>query len=191
MPSKKTTFEEDKKLVAKRRTAKIDSDDQVDPGTLQWKKSQAILLKAADNSYAYISKHLGVTKRLVKYWFESDPTMHERVEVVRKDMTDGALKMLKSASVEAVDIILQSARGALRDRQWKEAREGAETVLDRTGLSKVNKSESKVTKTDRTEHDVSEDFFDKFESLPIETQRRVAEMMAEVQELVTAAKGSE
>lgn len=175
---------------SKRKDRKFESEDQMDADTLAWKKDYAAFLKAGDHSYRKISNILGVTGRMVKTWFE-DPTMQARVNVVREDMADGAMKLLKLASVEAAQILLDSARGALSQGMWKEARDGAESVLDRNGISKVNKSESKVTKTERTEHDAADGFFDKFEALPHETQVRIASLMAEVEEIVTEAKGRE
>lgn len=173
-----------------RKERKLEHEDQMDAATLAWKKDYAVFLKAADHSYRKISKILGVTSRMVKTWFE-DPKMQERVNVVRADMVDGAMKVLKLASVEAAQILLDSARGALSQGMWKEAREGAESVLDRNGVSKVNKSESKVTKTDRVEHDTAEGFFDKFEALPHETQVAIANLMGQVESLVADARGSE
>lgn len=175
---------------SKRKERKFEHEDQMDAATLAWKKDYAVFLKAGDHSYRKISDILGVTGRMVKTWFE-DQTMQARVNVVRQDMAEGAMKLLKLASVEAAQILLDSARGALSQGMWKEAAASAESVLDRNGISKVNKSESKVTKTERMEHDTAEGFFDKFESLPHETQVQIAALMSEVENILAEAKGTE
>lgn len=174
---------------SKRKERKIENEADLDAATIQWKKDYAVIMKASDHSYSYMSNVLGVTTRMVRGWFEKDEDMRDRVAVVQQDMSAGALKLLNMASVEAAQIILQSARGALSQGMWKEARDSAAEVLDRTGLSKVNKSDSKVTKV--VEHETSEGFFDKFQALPHETQVQIAQLMGEVEDLVQAARGSE
>lgn len=173
-----------------RKLAKFEREDQMDTETIQWKKDYAVILKASDLSYRKISDVVGVTTSMVKRWFEDDK-LKARVEDVRTDMTKGAVDLMKASSVEAVHIIMASARGALAQQSWKDALAASTEVLDRTGVTKVNKSEALVTKTERHEHELSEDFFSKLEALPLETQKRIAELTTELDTIVSEASGNE
>lgn len=173
-----------------RKMRKIENESDLDQATLQWKKDYAVFLKAGDHSYRYISDVLGVTTSMVKNWFQDDE-LRQRVVEVQADMIDGALKLLKRYSIEAVELLMTVARNANSVGDYSDAIKAVEGVLDRAGLSKVNKSESTVTKEDRHIHDTTEGFFDKFESLPHETQAKIADLMGEVEQLVTSAKGTE
>lgn len=173
-----------------RKRRKVENESDLDAATLAWKKDYAVFLKASDHSYRYISDVLGVTTRMVRGWFEDEP-MKKKVLEVQADMIDGALKLLKRYSVEAVEILMDVARRARDTSDWSEAIRAVEAVLDRAGLAKVNKSESQVVRTDRHETDISATMFDKLESLPVETQSKLAELAAEMERVVGEAKGAE
>lgn len=193
MPRRGGLSEETKRVttVTKgRKTRKVEDENDLDAATLQWKKDYAVFLKAGDHSYRYMSDVLGVTTRMVRGWFEDDE-MKNRVVEVQNDMIDGAVKLLKRYSIEAVELLMTIARNANSRGDYSEAIKAVEGVLDRAGLAKVNKSESKLTKEERVTHDTAEGFFDKFESLPVETQKQIADLMGRVEELVQEARGAE
>lgn len=173
-----------------RKTRKVENEAGLDAATLQWKKDYAVFLKASDHSYRYMSDVLGVTARMVRGWFEDDE-MKNRVVAVQNDMIDGAMALLKRYSIEAVELLMTIARNANSGGDYSEAIKAVEGVLDRGGLSRVNKSESKLTKEERHTHDTAEGFFDRFESLPHDTQVKIAELMDQVEQLVDSAKGTE
>lgn len=173
-------------MRGKRKVRKIEREDDLDAAQLEWKKSYAVFLKAADFSYGYMSDILGVTRSIVKHWFE-DPQMRVRVTEIQSDITEGAIKHLKRAQLELIELLLQMARNesdaAVRLR-------AIESGLDRTGLSKVNKSESKLTKEEKETHEFSPEFFERLEGLPLETQHKLAEMATEMESMIRESKGA-
>lgn len=174
-------------VFSKRKSRKITNLDDLTQAELQWAKDYAAVLKAVGFSWRYISDTLNIQTSLVKS-FADDDAWNTKVAKVATDKVDGAINHMKSAAVELVEYLLEIARNEPDSQtRLKAIVEG----LDRVGITKVNKSESVVTKTERQEHDVSEGFFDRLEALPIETQRQVAALMGEVETLVSEAKGSE
>jgi hypothetical protein len=170
-----------------RKTRKVTNEDELDILQLQWKKDYAVFLKAADYSYGYISDAVGVTRSIVKHWFE-DETMRKLVVLVQEDTTKGAIEFLKKASLELVELLLDIARSeedsTVRLRAILEG-------LDRIGLAKVNKSESKVLTEDKQVVGFSPEAFEHLEGLPLETQQELAKMATEMQEMVDNSKGKE
>lgn len=172
---------------SKLKTRKIENEADLDAATLQWKRDYAVFLKAGDHSYRYMSDVLGVTTRMVRGWFE-DEEMLQRVAQVQADMADGALKLLRRYSIEAVELLMRVARKAEKAGDWGDAIKAVEGVLDRTGLSKVNKSESKVTKTEKREVEGFESDFARFQQLSVEDQRQVADLMEEAQSILARSE---
>lgn len=176
-------------LSTGRKERKCEDESLLDPDELAFKKSYACILKASDESYRYISDAVRVKSSIVKKWFE-DEAMQKHVEQVRKDLIDNAIEVGKLKSVKMMELLSDVAEKARAARDWGDAIRAAEAVLDRVGLSKVNKSESKVTRPP-AEGEGLDKFFDRFEALPLDTQRRVADLMGEVDELTKEARGSE
>lgn len=174
-------------MSSQRKVRKIESEKKIEASDLQWMKDRAVFLKAAGFSYRKISDVVRVTTSIVKHWFE-DPEMHQRVEVIREDTLAGAISFLQSAQLELVQHLLDIARDPARGSdQLKAILEGMGLV----GMVKVNKSESKA-KTEETQTlELSADFFDKLEGLPLETQERLAQLAGEMDSLVQEAKGAE
>lgn len=171
-----------------RRAPKVTSEEELDAETLSFKKTYACFLKASDYSNTYIGDTLGVTTSMVKRWFTDDPKMREQVVAIQSDMMDGALKLMKTFALEGIEILIDVARRSGDDKVVIQA---VTEILDRAGLTKVNKSESHTVKTERAEADLSPDFFSKLEGLPIETQTKLAQMAQEMNTLVADAKGTE
>lgn len=115
------------------------------------KKTKACFFKAADYSYTYIADALGTTRGTVKGWFENDPTMAQAVADIQLDFIEGAVKLLKTYAIELVEMLVEIARS---DIDPKVRIQAITEALDRIGMAKVNKSESAVTKTQKTELDL-------------------------------------
>lgn len=160
---------------AERRIVGVESLSDVE---LAVAKTKACYLKAADFSYTYIGEALSVSKNVVKEWFK-DPLMHEEVAKIQADYVDGAVKLLKTYAVELVEIVVEIAR-------WSEdegiALKAALEGLDRIGLAKVNKSESAVAKTNRTEVDIVDKngIVESLRDAPPDVQVKVAQKMEEL-----------
>jgi predicted transcriptional regulator len=169
-----------------RKALKIDIDTQIADSDLAFLKHRACILRAGGSSTSQIGTTLGVTKRMVRRWFE-DEAMQKMVAEIRKDITSGAIQAITNNLIEAAELLMQNARAAYKEGAFSDSIRAAAEVLDRGGLSKVNKSESKVKSEQEHTFTGTEEFFDKFQALPVDTQREIAEHMAEVESLVEKA----
>jgi hypothetical protein len=102
-------------------------------------------------------------------------------------MAEAAVDLLRGYAVEGVEMLMEIARTTI---DHKVAIQAITEVLDRGGVTKVNKSESTTTQKKLHEHEISDEFFEKLEGLPLETQTRLAEMAKEMEEMISEAKGS-
>jgi hypothetical protein len=173
--------------VRTRKQRKVTNEADLDAAQLAWKKDYAVFLKAADYSYGYISDALGVGRSMVKHWFE-DEEMRQRVVTVQNDTIEGAINFLKRRSIELIELLLDIARTtedpAVRLRAVTEG-------LDRIGMAKVNKSESRVLSESKEEHEFSPEFFERLEGLPLETQQKLAGMAEEMETMIKSQRGKE
>lgn len=172
---------------SRRKVQKITDDSKMHESDLVYAKSYAVILRAARYSFAYISDNLGIANAVIKKWFD-EPDVKKQLAKIQKDMADGAVVLLQSYAVEGVEMLMEIAR---RTSDHKVAIQAITEVLDRGGVTKVNKSESTTTQKKVHEHDLSEDFFERLEGLPIETQSRIAEMAEEMNSLIEASRGKE
>lgn len=172
-------------IFSGRKVGKITDESKLLPAELEWSKNYAAVLKAVGYSYRYISDTLMIQTGIVKAWF-SDEDVQAKVTLVQTDIISGAVDHLKNYAVELVEMLMELARTTTDDSVKLKA---IESGLDRVGVSKVNKSESAVTKTERQEVEFSADVFERLEALPIETQEKVAALAAEMEVAIEDAKG--
>lgn len=151
-------------------------------------KLSACYLKAADFSYTYIGEALGVSKDTVRRWF-ADPEMHKIVEGIHADYVQGAVRLLKTYAIEAIEIVMEIARATDDDGV---ALKAALEVLDRLGISKVNKSESVVASTMRDEVAITDPdgFLEKMRDMAPEKQAEIAAKLEEAFQLADAEEPS-
>lgn len=156
----------------------FDSLTEVEQAT---KREAACFLKAADYSYTYIGEALGTTRGTVKSWFE-DSKMRERVAEIQNDFVDGAVKLLRTYAVELIEMLVEIARTSHDD---KIAIQAITEALDRMGLSKVNKSQSAVVQTSRTELDIIDKtgLMEAMKDAPPEVQQEMARKLEEAMAL--------
>lgn len=174
-------------VLAARKSAKCINLDDLTNAEVEWAKMYSATLKATGHSWRYISDTVNIQTSLVKAWAD-DPEWQAMLEKVAGDIVSGAVDHLNRHMVDLVEMLLELARTATDEAVKLRA---IESGLDRGGLSKVNKSESKVLSTSKTEHGLGEDFFEKMQGLPLETQHRLAELSVEMETLVAQAKGAE
>lgn len=193
---KPVTLEEELKLVrgkngmsvfARRKSKKVTNLDDLIPSELAFAKTYAATLKAVGFSWRYISDTVNIQTGLVKAWAD-DPEWMTMVEKVAQDVVDGAAVQLRSNTVELQEMLMEVAR---KCPDWAVKLRAIESGLDRTGLSKVNKSESVVTKNEKTTHTLASDLFERMEGLPFETQQKLAAMATEMEEMMETARGQE
>lgn len=106
-------------------------------------------LKAQDFSYTYMADALGVHKNTIRGWF-ADPELNlmGRVVEIREDLINGAIKYMKTYLIEIIETLMETMRTTNDEKIVVQI--GLE-LLDRMGISKVNKSESATAKTVRQE----------------------------------------
>jgi hypothetical protein len=193
-----THIEHTEKLVAargktgdsrysKRKLTKITDEKQLIAAELVWYKNYAAILKAVGYSFRYISDTIMVQTSIVKSWFD-ESELQEKVKLVQEDIVTGAVEHLQNHTVELTEMLIELARTTEDDSvKLRAITEG----LDRVGVTKVNKSESVVTKSERQEVDFSTEIFEKMEALPIESQEQIARLAAEMEGVISEAKGKE
>lgn len=172
---------------SRRKLTKLTDESQLIPAELQWYQNYAAILKAVGYSFRYISDTIMVQTGIVKGWF-ADEDLQEKVRLVQADIVSGAVEHLQNHTVELTEMLIELARTTTDDSvKLRAITEG----LDRVGVTKVNKSESVVTKSERQEVDFSTEIFEKMEALPIESQEKIARLAAEMEGVISEAKGKE
>jgi len=146
------------------------------------KKEAACFLKAANYSFHYIGDALGLSRSAVRKWFEEDENMRKRVMEIQNDYVDGAVSLLKTYAIELIEMLVEIARG---DYDPKTRILAITEALDRMGLSKVNKSESAVVKTDKKEFDITDKtgLMEAMQDAPPEVQQEMARKLDEAMSL--------
>lgn len=172
--------------LSKKKYVKIASESQMDDSDIAYSKSYSVLLRAAGYSVSYISDNLQIQQVVIKKWFAEESTKKQLAKI-QKDMAEAAVDLLRGYAVEGVEMLMEIARTTI---DHKVAIQAITEVLDRGGVTKVNKSESTTTQKKLHEHEISDEFFEKLEGLPLETQTRLAEMAKEMEEMISEAKGS-
>jgi hypothetical protein len=160
-----------------KRERKVTSEAALTEFEREVKREVACYLKAIDFSYNYIADSLGISTNVVKKWFQEEE-MQARHQEILTDIVSGAIKLLKSYALEIIESLMTIFRTTNDEKLAKEI--GFE-LLDRLGISKVNKSESKMAQEIRETHEHNIDITDKtgfmqaMEHAPPEVQAQVAE----------------
>jgi hypothetical protein len=164
-----------------KRTRKATSEQNLSEFDRALKRELACHYKASSFSYTYIADALGLTRDIVKKWFQ-EPEMQERAAKLVDDMVSAAVKFGQTHAFEMMEMLAEIARTTADDRV---AIQAITEYLDRIGLTKVNKSESKSASTIREEHEVN--LVDKSgiiealaENAPPEVLQRAATLMDEL-----------
>lgn len=184
MPRKEGSVDEIRKKIkreykrGRKVERKITSEQALTAFERDVKREVACYLKAQDFSYNYIGDTLGLSREVVKKWFQEDE-MKAKVAKIQADFLDGAVKLMKSYAIEIVEIFMEIVRQSNNDETAIKA--GVE-LLDRMGLSKVNKSESIAAITRKDEIDITDTtgLLERAKSAPPETQAAMARKMEEL-----------
>lgn len=173
-------------VFSRRKSRKITELSELTNSELSFSRAYAATLKAVGYSWRYISDTLNIQTSLVKSWADDDD-WQQMVAKVSTDIVSGAVTHLERQAVELTEMLVELARRTTDDAVKLRA---IEAGLDRVGMSKVNKSESKVTKDEHTrhEHAMNDEFLQRLEGMPVETQTAVAQLAAQMDELL--AKGA-
>jgi hypothetical protein len=171
-------------IVSRRKARKVDNLEDLNQSELEFAKAYAAVLKAVGWSWKYISDTLNIQTSLVKS-FADDDEWNEMLAKVSNDIVTAAADHLRRSSIDLMEMLIDLARSTLDPAIKLKA---IEAGLDRVGLAKVNKSESKVTKDEHKsethEHAFSQQFLERLEGMPVETQQKLASLMAEADQLL-------
>lgn len=165
------------------REKRIVGISSMDENTIAVKKEIACHLKASDYSHTYIGDALGVSKSIVKDWM-AEPGCKEKVAKIQGDLLAAGVKLLKTYTIELIEMLIEIARHSEDD---KIALQAIIEGLDRVGLSKVNKSESLATQLNKQEVDITDKtgLLDRMEGAPPEAQQQMAHKLAEMRAIAT------
>lgn len=186
MPRKTgTTLSESREAIRKRykrgnKVAKVvRGEGTLSDVELAIRKETACLLQAAGFSHSYIADALSLTRGVVGGWFKNDQEMVKRVAQIHEEIIDGSVKLLRSYTLEAIEMLMEIARKTEDDEV---ARKCLNDILDRAGVSKVNKSESAAVVTKKAEVDITDKsgLADALREAPVEVQVAMAEKMDEL-----------
>lgn len=167
-------------VFSRRKSAKVTNLDDLTAQELTFARAYSATLKATGWSWRYMSDTLNIQGSLIKAWAD-DPDWQAMVAKVADDIVTGGIDHLNRHTVDLVEMLLELARKTTDDAVKLRAIEGG---LDRVGLSKVNKSESRVTNTEKAEVAFDDGFMARLAGMPVEVQTKVAEMMSEVDKLL-------
>jgi hypothetical protein len=115
VPRKTGTLQEQQNRIKReykrgRKTDKVvRSADSMKDFELEAKKQVACFLKAADFSYSYMTDAIDVSKDVIRSWFADDEQMQTRTAAIQQDITDGAIKLLKTYAIELVEMLMEIA----------------------------------------------------------------------------------
>jgi hypothetical protein len=138
-------------------------------------RESACFFKAAGFSHNYIGDALNLTRGQIGHWFE-EPAMQERYRAISADMKNGAIKLLKSYAIEIVESLMTIARTTDDE---KLAASVLQDLADRIGLTKVSRTESATTATQKSEVEITDPagLVEKLKDAPPEVQQQAAQHM--------------
>lgn len=109
------------------------------PGQEIHRKHLAVLLKMATPNITYgeIASRINETRATVRKWFKEDPEVKDFYEEVVSNLKEGSLELMKTYSLEAVEVLAILMRWGSEKYMF----ESACQILDRVGVPKVERRE--------------------------------------------------
>ena len=134
------------------------------------------VLKVAGFSNVQIARTLGISRGQTATILEK-PEISELLVILRQDLTDAAIDLLQSYSIEAVQAIVDVMRVSTDDKIVITA---AAEILDRAGIPKLTRSEKRVENEERTVF-TDDGIVEEIRKLPPEKQEEAAQMIEDLQ----------
>lgn len=150
------------------------------PGEIDYKQDMAIILSLAGYNHKEIALSLGEHRNLIGEWMK-DPKVVDKFMALSEDLPDSARKLLETYSIEAVHTLVDIMRTSEDDKMILDA---AKEILDRGGIPKTSRTESKQEKRETFEIS-DDDFLSKIRQLPPEKQEEAAQMVENLSEWLT------
>lgn len=181
------TIEQQRETIRRRsrgkaRVSEVKSDVKLDDFERTLKQQMLCYLKAGGFSNTYCKDALGVARSTIGAWLDDESLgLREKIAKHHAEMIAAGVTMMQSYLVEIVEGLMQIFRESEDEKLAKEI--GFE-MLDRLGVTKVNKSESVTANTIKQTHEV--DIVDKTglvgmaKNAPPHVQAAMAERAAEL-----------
>jgi hypothetical protein len=178
------------KRIRRRYKTKMNVKSTILPGEKEHVKDMVIVLKLSRYSNNQIGSVVGVSRNQVKGILE-ETDVAERLQSLQENLPGAALELLQGYSIEAVQAIADVLRSSQDDGMILKA---ASEILDRTGVSKVSRSEASVHNVNESKTTIGADadMLEQLRSLPPEKQEEAAQMIEGLENfLKDEAKGQE
>lgn len=114
---------------------------------VEFRKDMAIILKIAGYTHEQIGASIGESKQTIFNWLH-EPKIEAKFEALTQTLTESALSLLQTYTIEAVQTIVVIMRTSNNDKFVMEA---AKEILDRGGIPKASRSISESTSKSETE----------------------------------------
>jgi len=181
-------IENDRQRVRRRYKKNLTIKRRIRPGEESHIINQLVILKIAGYTNMQMGRVIGISRGQVAAYFDR-PEINELLIETRANLAEGAAFLLKSYSIEAVQAIADVMRSSSDDKMIVTA---AAEILDRSGLPKASRSESKIHKTSEELTTITDDgIVDRLREASPEIQEEAAQIVERLEELLASAADEE
>lgn len=154
------------------------------PGEERLHMDMAIFLKVGTPgiSFTEIANRLGETKTTVKRWFKEDPYVKDKYDWVINNFRDGALELMKTYGLEAVETQALLMRFGSEKYMFEASRE----ILDRIGAPKISRTEIEAEHVKSHKWTDREEMINEIRQLSPDKQEEAVEAIEKLEELLAA-----
>jgi hypothetical protein len=138
------------------------------------------VMKIAGFSNIQIAQVLGISRGQVAEHLD-DPRTSDLLVTLRVNLTNAALELLETYTIEAILALVNILRTAQDDKVVIQA---AAEILDRAGIPKVSRSERKIESEETTTF-TDDGIVDAIRQLPPEAQEEAAKMIEQLESFLT------
>jgi predicted transcriptional regulator len=174
-------LEIERQRVRRKYRKNTDKGRKVRLGENKHVENQVVIFTIAGYTKKQISQIIGISKGKVASYLDK-PETQELMDKTLQGLTEAALDLLHSYSIEAVQAIADVMRSSDDDAVILKA---AAEILDRSGVPKASRSEQKIHKTEEELTTIQDDgIVDKLRTLPPETQEEAAQIVERLEEML-------
>jgi predicted transcriptional regulator len=137
------------------------------------------VFKIAGYSNTQIAQIVGISRNQVSEQLEK-PQTQELLTLLRTNLTNAALELLESYTIEAIQALADVLRTSEDDNVRIKA---AAEILDRAGIPKISRSERKVEEEHTTTF-TDDGIVEALRELPPDVQEKAAQMMEDLEKLL-------
>lgn len=138
------------------------------------------VFKIAGYSNTQIAQVLGISRGQTQGILENS-RVKELLVTLRTNLTNAAIELLESYTIEAIQAIIDILRTSPDDNIRLKA---AAEILDRSGIPKVSRSEKKIEEENTTTF-TDDGIVDAIRELPPEAQEQAAQMVEQLEQFLT------